>query len=609
MANEAKTEAFVRKHFEQFDSDLTIEEKQSDSPRVKQLLKNASKKGSGEKGYPDFIISVADRPDFLIIVECKADPLKHESPTRDNWADFAVDGALWYASHLCRGFDVLAIGASGSGRHKKVSHFLHLKGETSAKQIFGDRLLPLDDYIKGYLGDPDKARQDYHSLLEFIRRLNVRLHKDKVAESHRALLISAALIALEHAAFRDSYLQESNSRDLAARVVTEVSKQLRDANIPSDRLEVLEHHFGFIKTETALLQKENELRDIIQLIDDEFNSYKKNHEYQDVLGRLYVEFLRYANSVKGLGIVLTPPHITEFFADLAQVSSESIVYDNCTGTGGFLISAMKRMIADAKGNTRIEQRIKESQLFGVELQSIIYPLAVSNMYIHQDGKSNIVLGSCFDEDVMEHIKAKNPNVGLLNPPYKADKKNDTEELEYVLNNLECLRQGGICVAIVPMQCALSTEGKIADLKKQLMEKHTLDCVLSMPTELFFNSKVAVVSCVMRITAHYPHPENKQVYLGYYRDDGFVKRRVGGRIDAHGVWDEIKKKWLEGFMNRRNEPGFSVNKVVTPDMEWAAEAYMETDYSTLSRGDFENTILNYVTFLHANRLIDKVSPLP
>ena len=128
----------------------------------------------------------------------------------------------------------------------------------------------------------------------------------------------------------------------------------------------------------------------------------------------------------------------------------------------------------------------------------------------------------------------------------------------------------------------------------------------MPNELFFNSDVAVVSCVMMFTAHYAHPKNKQVYFGYYKDDGFVKRKGKGRIDAYGTWDEIKEKWLDGFMNKSNEPGFSVNKAVTFDMEWAAEAYMETDYSTLKDEDFEDTVLDYVTFLHANKLLGKIT---
>jgi hypothetical protein len=40
--------------------------------------------------------------------------------------------------------------------------------------------------------------------------------------------------------------------------------------------------------------------------------------YYDTIGHFYVEFLRYANNDKGLGIVLTPPHIAELFARLPR---------------------------------------------------------------------------------------------------------------------------------------------------------------------------------------------------------------------------------------------------------------------------------------------------
>jgi type I restriction-modification system DNA methylase subunit len=351
---------------------------------------------------------------------------------------------------------------------------------------------------------------------------------------------------------------------------------------------------------------ENVLKEIIDEIDENINAFIKTHKYFDVLGQLYIEFLRYANSDKGLGIVLTPPHITELFSDLAQVNKHSIAYDNCAGTGGFLISAMRRMITDAKGDEAKIKEIKAKQLIGTEYQSHIFALAISNMYIHQDGKTNIINGSCFDEEVIEEVKTKKPTVGFLNPPYKSNKKTDTDELEFILNNLECLVDGGTCVAIVPMQSALAQSGKVLDFKKKLLEKHTLEAVLSMPDELFFNSKVGVVSCVMIFTAHKPHPNHKETYFGYYKDDGFVKRKNKGRIDAYGKWKDIKVKWLSNFINRKNEPGISINQRVTADMEWVAEAYMETNYLNLNDLNFEDTVLDYTTFLHSNRLFNKKS---
>jgi type I restriction-modification system DNA methylase subunit len=604
--NERKTETLVRNHFLPFLDKIFIEEQRSDNPRIDKLLKTASKKGSGQ-GCPEFIITYKTNPDLLIVIECKADIAKHESKDRSQYAEYAVDGVLLYASYLSKEYDVLAIAVSGeTKKNTKVSHFLHLKDAKKAISIFDDKFLTPEEYLSAYLKSPEKFKQDYNRLLDFTKQLNEKLHGYKILESQRSLLISAILIALESPAFKRSYASHKKPENLAASLVQTVSDELEDANITGKKLENLAVQFSFIKTDMSLSKKDDVLKKIIDEIDDNINSFIKTHKYFDVLGQLYIEFLRYANSDKGLGIVLTPPHITEFFADLARVNKNSVVYDNCAGTGGFLISAMKRMIVDAKGNAAKEKEIKQKQLIGTEYQSHIFALAVSNMYVHQDGKTNIINGSCFDDDVIEYVKSKKPTVGFLNPPYKANRKTDTDELEFVLNNLECLVDGGTCIAIVPAQSALAQSGKVYEFKKKLLEKHTLEAVLSMPDELFFNSKVNVVTCIMIFTAHKPHPKNKETYFGYYKDDGFVKRKNKGRIDALGKWESAKERWLSYYYNRKAAAGTSVNKVITADMEWLAESYMDTDYSNLADELFEDVVLNYMSFLMKNRLLDKIT---
>ena len=607
MKNERDTERIVREHFAKCRSGIRrIDEQAPKNPRIRKLLKSASKSGPG-KGFPEFLIEFEKSPDFLIVVECKADPLKHCSPGRDRYADFAVDGALLYASYLNREFDVLAIGVSGTDeRTARVSHYLLLKNDPDPKEMFGGRLLPPGDYLDGCMKSPHKRRQDYDALLAFIRGMNARLHVNKVSERNRALLISAILIALERESFRQSYAFEADPKNVADLIVDAVARELSEAGIEGSRLAILKQKFGFLPVDTVLTTRPGELVDIIRLIDAEVNSYIRNHQYRDVLGGLYTEFLQYANSDKGLGIVLTPPHIADFFTDLAQVNKESVAYDNCAGTGGFLIHALGRMVEDARGDEEKIRSIRESQIFGVELQSEIYPLALSNMYIHQDGKSNILLGDCFSREIMDAIKEKKPTVGLLNPPYKSDKKNDIEELEFVLNNLECLQQGGTCVAIVPMQCALATRGRIGLLKRRIMEKHTLEAVFSMPDELFFNSDVGVVSCVMAFTAHRPHPANKEAYLGYCKDDGFVKRKTTGRSDLHGRWEGVKRRWLDHYVNKREAPGLGVKKRLGAEDEWVAEAYMETDYSKVTPDLFIDALYAYSAYLFSNRIVESAS---
>ena len=82
---------------------------------------------------------------------------------------------------------------------------------------------------------------------------------------------------------------------------------------------------------------------------------------------------------------------------------------------------MQKMTIDASGDKEKIKLIKEKQIVGVEFQHDIFSLLCSNMYIHGDGRSNLMKGSCFDDDIKKQVSAFNPNVGFLNPPYKTNK--------------------------------------------------------------------------------------------------------------------------------------------------------------------------------------------
>lgn len=427
------------------------------------------------------------------------------------------------------------------------------------------------------------------------------MHAKKIKESQRSLLISGILIALQNPAFEVSFKRHKTAQQLANNLVSTIIDELSGSDLPQGKLETLRQSFSFIKTHATLSRDKTFFHELILGIDEHINSFRKTHKYFDTLGQFYIEFLRYANNDKGLGIVLTPPHITELFAMLANVTKDSVVLDNACGTGGFLISAMKLMVADSKGDSSKIKRIQKHQLIGIEYQDDIYALAVTNMVLRDDGKSNIYQGDCFA--LVETIRAKHePNVGLLNPPYKT-KKSDVEELEFVLNNLETIDHGGVCVAIVPMSSVLAQEGVGLELKRKLLAKHTLEGVLSMPAELFHNSKVGVITSTIIVTAKIPHPAGKKTWFGYCRDDGFVKTKHRGRIDLYGKWPPVRDRWVDQFRNREVHPGQSVTRYVTHEDEWCAEAYMETDYSKLTAEDFEKAVRDYAVF----RLLGATSP--
>ncbi|MDP2652083.1 MAG: N-6 DNA methylase [bacterium] len=568
---------------------IKIEEQKSDDPRINKLLATASKKGSGV-GKPEFIITFRDRSDLLIVVECKADVSKHESADRDKYAEYAVDGALLYASYLSKGFDVIAIAVSGqTKRELKVSHFLQLKGNR-AIEILGNKLLPPSDYLSGYLKSPEKFRQDYEALIVFGHSLNDILHAKKIKEAHRSLLISGILVALENKAFAKSYTEYHDAKQLSHHLAETIVSELKSSDLSSERIAGLQHAFSFIKSNTTLIKDRDFVIGLIEKIDENVNHFVRTHRYYDAIGQFYVQFLRYANNDKGLGIVLTPAHIAELFAGIAGANKNSIVFDNCCGTGGLLIAAMKRMLLDAGDDSEIQNSIKSSQLIGIEHESDIYALAVSNMYVHGDGKTNIKAGDCFDlsKEISDKFK---PTIGLLNPPYKT-KASETEELDFVLNNLDTLVQNGTCVAILPFSCAISDEAAIVEKRRQILERHTLEAAMSMPSDLFHESKSNVATCILVFTAHKPHHPAKKSWFGYWRDDGFIKVRNKGRIDANGTWNEIKDRWVTAFHNRETIKEMSITRSVSYDDEWCAEAYMEPDWSNLNKEALSKTFKEF-----------------
>ena len=602
MSNESKTLNLFRSKLRDMgyydNPDIVIEEQKSDSKAIDKLLKHASKSGEG-CGYPDFIIHSRKYSDFIIVVECKAEISRHSSETLDSYNNYAVDGALLYSSFLSREFDVVAIGFSGEQENLcRISHYLQITRDHRSYPYFDHAdLLSFDDYYNGLKKSQYKFNQDFSELISYTKELNEVLHAMKIKESKRALLISAIMIALKNERFKAEYTGYPSHDILISNMYDAVCFELDKSDVPDRNKMSLKASYEFLMTNTVLSDPKNHLfvTNLINECDKRINGFMVTHKYIDTVSHFSVEFLRYANNDKGLGIVLTPPHITELFTELAEVNKDSIVLDNCAGTGGFLVSAMKKMLKDAGGRLAKEEAIKDKQLVGIEFDDEIYTLLISNMIMHRDGRTNIMLGDTLNEaDCKTISKTFHPTVGLLNPPYK-NKKRGTEELKFVLANLSMLEKGGRCIALVPLSCVIETKGTAFALKQLLLEGNRLEGVLSLPEELFANSKVNTVTCAVILTAGIPHPKGYKTWFGYCREDGFVKKKNIGRIDFNHTWPQIKEKWVNAFLNRDEISEFSVKKEVTADMEWCAEAYLQADYSQLSADDFTNTVKNYLLY--------------
>nr|WP_176705014.1 N-6 DNA methylase [Arthrobacter sp.]AXV46719.1 type I restriction-modification protein subunit M [Arthrobacter sp.] len=611
MANEAVTEDLTSDvlrglgYYE--DSRLRVERQQTKVAPVSRLLKLASKTGGTGAGYPDFIITSPDNPDWVIVIEAKAERRYHESVDRTRVADYAVDGVLHYASFLAKDFNVVAVAVSGETKDEfAVSSFVQAKGSLEAKNLTArsgsalDSLVKFDDYIDAAEFSPEVERLREFELMEFARELHDFLWKHaKLTEEQKPLLVSGTLIALMDRAFAESFGSYTPSK-LQKRWGEVVREQIDEADIPRAKKNNIYQPYSGIVVHPQLSKGTKDfpkgvLNEVISRISEKVWPFIAVYHAHDIVGKFYGEFLKYTGGdKKALGIVLTPRHVTELFALLANLSPTDRVVDPCAGTGGFLISAMDLMLRKSKTHEERET-IKKSNLIGVENQPHMYALAASNMILRGDGKANLYQGSCFDDPVQKEIKARKPNVGLINPPY-AQGESDLHELAFVDNMLDMLIPGAMGIAIVPLSCVTAPN----KYKEILLKKHTLEAVMSMPVELF--SPVGTITCIVVLTAHKPHEvSDRKTWFGFWREDGFVKTKHKGRIDQDQRWPLIRDSWVQAFRNREVVPGHSVSKQVTAGDEWLAEAYLETNYDEITQSDFEAVVREYAVFslLHAS----------
>jgi hypothetical protein len=105
-------------------------------------------------------------------------------------------------------------------------------------------------------------------LLNYSQILNNDLHKLKIKEDKRSLLVSGTLIALKNKDFYRGYIELPSNKMLASALVDTIKEQLVDEDLQGDKIDRLMENYSFIKSHPSLIHKnkKKELKDLRDLI-------------------------------------------------------------------------------------------------------------------------------------------------------------------------------------------------------------------------------------------------------------------------------------------------------------------------------------------------------
>ena len=415
--------------------------------------------------------------------------------------------------------------------------------------------------------------------------------------------------------------QTAISRD-GIQITNQIKEFLAARDVPLDKQELMLASFSEISKDKQRDEKTELDKEVSSLIENKSTSNKQIFTFiyhniflsidamaghLDIMGEMYSEFLKYAlGDGKEIGIVLTPPYITQMMATILSVNQHSKVMDLATGSAGFLISAMELMIQDAENSygkqtssTKIKiEEIKKNQLLGVELNAEMFTLAATNMILRGDGNSKIEKGNSFNRP--ENIYTEfNANKLLLNPPFSF-KENGMPFISFGLDKME---KGGLGAIIIQDSAG---SGKAINTNQSLLKTHTLLASIKMPVDLF-QPMAGVQTSIYIFEAHNPHDFEKTVKFIDFRNDGYKRtsRALQELDEPTKRYTDIIKLYKAGKYAKL-EANWDVDNIYVESFitesgsDWNFDQHKVID-TKLTLQDFKKTVSDYLAWEVSNLL--------
>ena len=309
----------------------------------------------------------------------------------------------------------------------------------------------------------------------------------------------------------------------------------------------------------ATVAKRNEK--LLKLLDGvgDMNLGDYHDQTIDVFGDAY-EYLMsmYASGAgKSGGEFFTPQEVSELLTKIATVGKTEVnkVYDPACGSGSLLLKSAKIL---GKENVR-------QGFFGQEINITTYNLCRINMFLHDIDydKFNIACEDTltspehWDEEPFEVIVSNPPYsikwsgsdnpllindprfapAGVLAPKSKAD-------LAFIMHSLSWLATNGTA-AIVCFPGIMYRGAAEKKIRKYLIDNNFVDCVIQLPSNLFFGTPIA--TCIMVLKKS--KADNKVLFIDASAE--FEKATNNNKLSDKNI-----TKIVEHFSSRTDDPYFS-----------------------------------------------------
>lgn len=300
-----------------------------------------------------------------------------------------------------------------------------------------------------------------------------------------------------------------------------------------------------------------------------------DHGADDVLGRVYEYFLGgfAASEGRGAGEFYTPRSIVRLLVEMLEPYGGRVL-DPCCGSGGMFVQSTDFIRSHGGSQTDIS-------IYGQEYVATTWRLAKMNLAIRG------IEANLGDEAADSFFRDKHPDLRadfiIANPPFNMndwgaqDLQSDQRWkygvppksnanyawVQHFLHHLSPTGTAGFVLANGALSSNQSGEGEI---RKQLVDSDLVDCVVYLPSQLFYSTQIAVSLWFLtrskkarkspRNGATYGDREGKTLFIDA-RSLGFMADRTHRDLTLEDI-ERVAgsyRAWRAQDPSYVNEPGF------------------------------------------------------
>lgn len=628
---------------------IDFNEESGMSDYMKEALKGSAKtKDKTSFGKPDFHIEKYSVP---IVIEDKLGIKHHITENKsgirmDEKAvrEYAVNGAIYYAKNMIasKKYDeVIAIGISGDNEDNiKISVYYVFSPSIPPKEMSDYSTLDFvqnQDSFDSFYKAATVTEEERHrilvksreEILKHAKKLNTLMNNHNIGVDQRVVYVSGMLLSMQ-----DIFDESGNILDLGLTpddlkgiqteqkrdsivIVKHLEEYLDQKEIAADKKRIMLDSFKMSISLDAARDAVTENDKIVSKLLEKPSSITKQvfvylYEYVyrvidlsngalDIMAEMYSTFLKYALSDGApLGKVLTPPYITAAMAKILDIDKNSRVMDLATGSAAFLVAAMDLMIADAnksfgKGTEKAKdtiQKIKYTQLLGVEIDAKMYTLAATNMILRGDGSTQIKKADTFKTPASLYTDFKADRL-LLNPPFSYTDYG----MPFFEFGLDHMAKGGKGAVIIQDSAGA---GKAILTNQSILGKHRMLASIKMPADLF-NPNAIVQTSIYVFEAGTPHNFDYDIVKFIdFRNDGYkrTERTINDVDHPAERYQDLYLIFKLGLNARNNaafhsdlwdlESVYCEDTITDSGKDWNFEQHKKVNTEP-TKGDFERSI--------------------